>query len=365
MLGIKQALNAMNSRRQTIRYLTTPDNVRLAWAKSGNGPALVKAANWITHLEYDWESPVWHNWIDFLSGHFTTIRFDERGNGLSQHDVKDVSYPNWLPDLECVVDAAELSEPFILLGISQGSIAAVEFAVKYSERVSHLILYGGYARGINKRGHPDGEREYQAIVEFTELGWGRPNPIYRRLFTQRFLPKGTEEQMSWFDEHCATTTSPAMAAELLRSRVDVDITDQLEKVSVPTLVLHATKDHVAPLWCGQELAAGIPGAEFVQLDSWNHVLLEDEPAWQQFQDVVLEFAGAQRAHQAESFADLSERECEILAQIVAGKTNQEIGDALFISEKTVRNHITQIYSKLGVKTRAQAMVRARDDGFGR
>ncbi len=353
----------MNNRRQTVRYLTTKDNVRLAWARSGSGPPLVKAANWITHLEYDWESPVWHNWIEFLSSNFTTIRFDERGNGLSQHDVEDVSYPRWLPDLESVIEAAQLTEPFVLLGISQGSIAAVEYAAKYPERVSHLVLYGGYARGVNQRGDSKTEREYQAIVEFTELGWGRSNPIYRRLFTQRFLPRGSEEQLAWFDEHCATTTSPAMAARLLRSRMEVDIRDVLPEVKVPTLVAHAKKDHVSPAWCGQELAANIPDAEFVQLDSWNHVLLGDEPAWQHFQDAVLEFTGVGKTQDNATFAGLSDRESEILAHIVAGKTNKEIGESLFISDKTVRNHLTRIYEKLGVKTRAQALVKALEGGY--
>lgn len=353
----------MNSRKQTVRFCTTPDQVRLAWARSGTGPTLVKAANWITHLEYDWESPVWNHWINFLSDHFTVIRFDERGNGLSQHDVEDVNYPLWLPDLETVVDAAGLTEPFVLLGISQGSVAAIEFAVKYPERVSHLVIYGGYARGLGQRNDDKAHREYQAIVEFTELGWGRANPIYRRLFTQRFLPEGNEEQLAWFDEHCGTTTSPAMAAKLLRSRFDVNVADKLAQVNVPTLIMHCKNDHVAPLYCGQELAAEIPGAEFIQLDSCNHVLMADELAWQHFQDAMLEFTGARSAQQSGVFDSLSERENEILALIVAGKTNKEIGETLFISDKTVRNHITPIYEKLGVKTRAQAIVKALEAGL--
>lgn len=354
----------MDSPRQTVRYVTADDGVRLAWAHCGEGPTLVKAANWITHLEYDWESPIWHHWVKFLSRHFSMVRYDERGNGLSQRDPGDVSFPNWLPDLEKVVDSAGLTEPFVMLGISQGAMASIQYAARYPEKVSHLVIYGGYARGHGERGDSEGMREYQAIVELTELGWGRSDPIYRRLFTKRFMPEGSEEQLSWFDQHCATTTDARMAAELLRSRIKADVSDLLSRIEVPTLVLHANRDRVAPFHCGQEIAAGIPGAQFVQLESCNHVLLESEPAWERFQDEVLQFTGVKAAGVRGTLAELSERENDILAHIVAGRTNQEIGDALFISEKTVRNHITSIFGKLGVKTRAQAMVRAREEGFG-
>jgi len=353
----------MNSHRQIIRYVTTDDHVRLAWAYSGQGPPLVKAANWITHLEYDWESPVWRHWIEFLSQHFSLIRYDERGNGMSQHDVADVTEKHWLPDLETVIGVARPEAPFALLGISQGAVAAIQYAAKYPERVSQLIIYGGYARGWDRRGSAEAKREMRAMIEFTELGWGRAEPIYRRLFTRRFLPDGAEEQLAWFDAHCTTTTNPTMAAKLLRSRGPVDVRDLLSTIESPTLVIHARGDLVTPLRYGQEIAAAIANAQFVQLDSRNHILLDDEPAWARFKEVVLEFTGAKSRVAKGVFESLSERENEILAQILAGKTNQEIGDTLFISEKTVRNHITRIYGKLGVKTRAQAMVRAREQGF--
>lgn len=356
-------MHLMNSQRQIVRYVTTADAVRLAWARSGQGSPLVKAANWITHLDYDWESPVWRHWIEFLSQHFSLIRYDERGNGLSQHDIEDVTDRHWLSDLEAVIDVARPKTPFALLGISQGAIAAIQFAARYPERVSQLIIYGGYARGWARRGSPEIQREMRAMIEFTELGWGRQDPIYRRLFTRRFLPEGSEEQLAWFDEHCATTTTPGMAAKLLRSRGPIDVTGLLGNVRSPTLVIHARNDAVTPLTYGQEIAAGIPNAQFVQLDSRNHILLESEPAWARFKELTLEFTDVGGLSAARGFAELSERENEILAQLVTGKTNREIGDALFISEKTVRNHITNIYGKLGVKTRAQAMVRAREQGF--
>jgi len=349
--------------QQTIRFVTTDDNVRLAWAWSGAGPTLVRAATWITHLEYDWESPVWRHWVRFFSEHFHLLRYDERGSGLSQHQIDDLSAANWRGDLESVIAAAAPEKPFVLFGISQGASTSVRYALKHPEHVSHMVLYGGYAQGWGMRDDPDRAREFQALVDLAELGWGRPDPLYRRLFTKRFLPEGSEEQLAWFDELCAKTTRPAMAAQLLRERGGVDVREQLPKVRVPTLVIHAREDQVSPLSQGQTLAAGIPGAEFVQVDSPNHILLEHEPAWQRFREVVLEFTGVRSKAEDALFESLSEREREILANLCSGLTNAAIGKALFISEKTVRNHITRIFEKLGVANRSQAIVVARDKGF--
>lgn len=353
----------MPAASQTIRYLNTRDGVRLAWAASGSGPTLVKAANWITHLEYDWQSPVWRHWVTFLSEHFTTIRYDERGCGLSQREVDDVSSATWLPDLEDIVAAAQPEGPFALLGISQGACAAIEYAVRHPDRVSHLILYGAYARGWAARGDPVQVREGNARADFTELGWGRPNPLYRRLFTHRFLPAGSEEQLRWMDELCTRTVSPAMAARLMRSRGQADVMASLGQVRVPTLVLHADQDHAVPASEGQKIAAGIPHAQYVPLSSHNHILLEDEPAWNAFKNAVLDFTGVRTRAQDARFDALTHRERAILERICAGLTNAETGKALFISEKTVRNHLTRIFEKLGVSNRAQAIVVARDSGF--
>jgi pimeloyl-ACP methyl ester carboxylesterase/DNA-binding CsgD family transcriptional regulator len=353
--------------QQTVRFVTTPDQVRLAWAQCGaaapSAPAMVKAANWITHLEYDWASPVWRHWVSFLCEHFQLLRYDERGSGLSQQEVADVSSANWLPDLEAVIDAARPAEPFVLLGISQGACASIAYTVKHPEKVSHLVLYGGYVKGWALRENPDHVREYSALVDFADLAWGRPDPLYRRLFTTRFLPQGSEEQLQWFDELCAKTVRPSMAGRLLRSRGTADAEDLLGQVRVPTLVVHARGDLVSPISQGQQLAAGIPGAQFVQVDSPNHILLEHEPAWQRFQEAVLDFTGVKARGEAQVFDDLAPREREILAKLVGGLTNTEIGKALFISEKTVRNQLTRIFDKLGVANRAQAIVFARDHGF--
>ena len=355
----------MSQARQRIRFLRTSDGVRLAWAEAGTGPPLVKAANWLTHLEYEWESPLWRHWIQFFSSRFRFIRYDERGCGMTDWDVDEFSVDRWVTDLEDVIDAAAPDGKSILLGISQGAAACIGYAVRHPERVSRMILYGAYARGYSHRENPRAEREYRAIIEVIRLGWGKENPSFRQIFTSRFIPEGTPEQLAWFNELCRKTVSPDMAARLLEERANINVSDLLEKVRVPTLVIHAREDNVVPLSEGRLLAAGIPDAQFVELDSKNHILLEEEPAWSRFQESVLDFAGIAVAPGGEdaAFSALSPREREVLALISEGLGNAEIGERLSISEKTVRNHISSVYDKLGVWTRAQAMVFARDHGF--
>ncbi len=350
--------------RQRIRYVLTPDGVKVAWAEVGKGPLLVKAANWLTHLEYDWESPVWRHWTRFMAGNFRAVRYDERGCGMTDWDVADLSSERWVDDLEAVADSIEPREPMILLGISQGAAACIAYAVRHPERVSHLVLYGGYSRGILRRGDQRAERAYAAIVELAQLGWGSSNPAFRQVFTSRFVPDASEEQIGWFNELCRKTTSPEIAARLLNTRAQVDIVDLLPQVRTPTLVLHARHDVVTPFDEGRRLAAGIPGAQFVSLESGNHVLLETEPAWERFQEAMLEFVGLSRpVGEDAAFAALSPREREILALLTEGLGNAEIAARLSLSEKTVRNHVSKLFDKLGVWTRAQAIVLARDRGF--
>jgi pimeloyl-ACP methyl ester carboxylesterase/DNA-binding CsgD family transcriptional regulator len=350
---------------QRIRYLRTTDDVQLAWAEAGTGPCLIKASHWLSHLEYEWESPVWRHWIRFFADHFYFLRWDERGCGMSDWNVGELSFERWIQDLEAVIAAAAAPKPFALLGISSGAAVSVAYAARHPEHVSHLLLYGGYARGWAHRGTPGGEREYYAIVELARAGWGRDNPAFRQVFTSRFLPGGTEEQVAWLNELCRKTTTGELAGELLLARAQVDVTGEMGQVRTPTLVIHARDDAVCPIKEGRIMAAGIPGAQFVELDSKNHILLENEPAWDRFKDVVLDFMGlpAPRAGEDPAFGSLSPREREVLVLITEGLGNAEIGERLSISEKTVRNHISNVFDKLGVWTRAQAIVFARDRGF--
>ncbi len=356
---------SMKKNVQRIRYLRTTDGVQLAWAEMGSGPTLVKTANWMTHLEFEWDSPVWRHWIRFLTDNYRYIRHDERGCGMTDWNVGDLSLTRWIEDLEAVVDAAGVPEPFALLGISQGAATCVGYALKHPERVSHLILYGGYARGSYKRNDPDRELMYRAMIDLVRLGWGSENPSFRQVFTSRFIPGGTDEQLGWFNDLCRKTTSPEIAARLLESRASIDVTDLLPKIQTPTLVLHSRDDDVVPISEGRILASAIPNAQFIELDSKNHVLLESEPAWKRFCEEVLEFTGGKAVADGEdpAFADLSKREREVLSLISEGLSNAEIGDRLSISEKTVRNHVSKLFDKLGVWTRAQAIVFARDRGY--
>jgi pimeloyl-ACP methyl ester carboxylesterase/DNA-binding CsgD family transcriptional regulator len=350
---------------QSIRYLKTRDGVRLAWTAAGRGPLLIKAGNWLSHLNYDRESPVWRHWMEFLTDHYRLTRYDERGSGMSDWDASDLSPQRWVEDLEAVVDASGPAEPFILLGISQGAATAIMYAARHPQRVARLILYGGYARGWDHTPDLDGYRRHRAIVDLARLGWGTDNPVFRQLFTAQFVPEASPQQIEWFNELCRRTTTPELATRLFRARGQVDVRALLPLVRAPTLVLHARHDEMVPFDAGKYLAAEIPSAEFVQLDSRNHILLPDEPAWERFKDAVLEFTGHPRSATAEDplLAKLSPRERQILAAVVAGKNNSQIGAALFVSEKTVRNSLTRVFEKLGVRTRTQAAVLARDWQF--
>jgi len=351
--------------RQRVRYLRSRDGIQLAWADAGQGPALVKAANWLTHLEYEWESPVWQHWIRFFSDHFRFIRYDERGCGMSERAGGDLTVDRWVGDLEDIIDAASPAQPFALLGISQGAAMCIAYAVRYPERVSHLLLYGAYARGVNRRGDPARATEYHAIIDLVRAGWSRDNPAFRRVFTSRFIPGGTDEQLRWFDDLCLKTTTGPIAAQLLEARAQVDVSGLLDQVRVPTLVMHGRDDAIVPIGEGRLLAERIPGAQFVELDSANHVLLEAEPAWDRFREAALDFLGGRTAAAGEdsAFATLSPREREVFSLMTDGLSNAEIGERLGISEKTVRNHVSSVFDKLGVWTRAQAIVFARDRGF--
>jgi class 3 adenylate cyclase/pimeloyl-ACP methyl ester carboxylesterase len=270
--------------QQRISYCRTRDGVRLAWARAGQGPCLVKAANWMNHLQYDWESPTWRHVFRGLSRRHTLIRYDARGNGMSDWDVGDLSVNAWVDDLETVVDAAGV-DVFPLLGISQGCAISIAYAVRHPERVSHLVLYGGFALGGKKRSPSERERR-EAMTTLIRLGWGMDNPSFRQLFTGLFIPGATHEQADDFNELQRRTTSPECAARYFDVVGDLDITDLLAKVKAPTLVMHVRGDLMVPFEAGRQMAAGIPGSHFIALQGQNHMFLEHEPASDRFFDEV-------------------------------------------------------------------------------
>ena len=267
--------------RQEIRYCTTSDDVRLAYATIGDGPPLVKASNWLTHLDFEWDSPIWRHWYSALSLHHCLVRYDERGNGMSQRDVPDVSFDTWVRDLETVVDAAGLDR-FPLLGISRGGSIAIAYAVKHPERVTHLVLYGAFARGWNHYASPKELEGRRALRSLVRLGWGLNNPAFCKTFTCRFIPEATPEHEKWFDELQRVSTSPENAARLMERADDVDVRPLLSRVKTPTLVVHCDRDQQIVPERGHELAAAIAGARYVSLPSANHLMLEEEPAWALF-----------------------------------------------------------------------------------
>ena len=273
---------------QKIQFCRAHDGVRIAYAMSGTGPPLVKPANWLTQLEYDWNSPVWRHWLNALGREHTLIRYDERGCGLSDHDVADVSFEAWVRDLEAVADAERLDR-FPILGISQGCAVAIAYAVRHPERVSKLVLYGGYAVGRNQwRVLPQQELEAALLRNMMRIGWGLDNPAFRQVWGNLFVPDGTPEQHRWFDD--LTRTMPMEnALRIVELTHYIDVREQAAAVHVPTLVLHARGDAAVPFEMGRRLAALIPGARFVSLDSRNHVLLEHEPAWAHFVQEVSAF----------------------------------------------------------------------------
>jgi DNA-binding winged helix-turn-helix (wHTH) protein/pimeloyl-ACP methyl ester carboxylesterase len=267
--------------RQEIRYCTTRDGVRLAYATTGSGTPLVKASNWLTHLDFEWGSPIWRHWYAELSRHHRLVRYDERGNGMSQRDVGDVSFDTWVRDLETVVDAAGLDR-FPLLGISRGGSIAIAYAVKHPERVTHLVLYGAFAAGLNHYGTPRQLEARRALTSLMRLGWGLNNPAFCKTFTCRFIPEATPEHEKWFDELQRVSTSPENAARLMERDDDIDVRPLLSQVTTPTLVIHCDRDHAVEPEMGRELAAAIPGARYVSLPGVNHLMLEGERAWELF-----------------------------------------------------------------------------------
>ncbi len=335
---------------QHVRFCTAPDGVRLAYAVNGRGPPIVRAATWLTHLGFDWESPVWRHWLAALASGHTLVRYDERGCGLSDRELGELSVDTWVADLQAVVDAAGVDR-FCLLGISQGAAVAIAYAARHPERLSQLVLYGGFVRG--RRLRQPGERLlHEALLSAIRAGWTDPNPTFRHVFSMLFLPHGTPEQMAWYDELQRRTTSAANAARLYDARGDIDVAALAPRVTTPTLVLHARDDRVVPVGEGRLLASLIPHARLVVLDSANHILLADEPAWPRFLAELNAFLGSGDEVAEPALDDLSPRELEVLACVAAGLGNDAIATRLSISVRTVERHLSNIYAKLRVTGKA-------------
>ncbi len=351
---------------QSIRFCQSTDGVRIAYARHGQGVPLVISTCWLSHLEYDLESPVWRHWVNGMAEIATTIRYDERGFGLSDWEVPDFAFESRISDLEAVIDAAGFDR-FALLGMSQGGPTAIAYAVRHPERVTRLLLHGSYTASLGPT-KESAELE-DAFTRMIEVGWARPEGRFRRVFTDMLMPGASPEQMSWVDDLMRMSTSTANAVAFREQRRDVDVGALLAQISVPTLVLHARGDQMNDFSEGRRLAAEIPDARLVTLESANHVLLEDEPAWPVFRREVDEFlepdrrngsgpvpsgAGPESATARRDLLDpLTTREREVLRLVAAGQDNREIAAGLTLSIRTVERHLQTIYRKLELSGSAQ------------
>jgi pimeloyl-ACP methyl ester carboxylesterase/DNA-binding CsgD family transcriptional regulator len=349
--------------RQEIRFCTAPDGVRLAYATAGTGPFIVRVANYFTHLELDWESAVWRHWLEALASDYTLIRYDLRGSGLSDRGVDNLSLDIWVEDLKTVVDKAGLTR-FPLIGLCQGGAIAVAFAARYPERVSSLVLYDSYVKGAFADGAPPQTRaDAEALARMIEVGWGRDIAAFREVFANLLMPDASPQRARELAELQRCAATPEDACRLWEAFHTIDISEQATRVAAPTLVFHVLGDAMIPFEEGRRLAALIPRARFVPLEGRNHILLETELAWQTFLLEVKLFLEPDTP--VTPFHNLTEREREVLNLIAQGLSNDAIAERLMRSPATVRNHITSIFSKLGVKDRAQAIVEAREAGLGR
>lgn len=351
----------MSHSRQQIRFCTSSDGVNLAYAVAGKGIPLLRAPHWITHLEHD--GPVWGHMYDELMRRFTLIRFDQRGCGLSDRDVTDISFEAWINDMEAVADAAGL-ERFAILGVSQGAALAAAYAARHPNRVSHLILYGGYAHGWSEQDLDPADREkLETLGKLIELGWSGWDASLRQVFTAQLMPEASAEQARALNDLMRISASTAMAMQIYHAFNALDVRTEAPLVRCPTLALHARGDLRVPFEDGRKLASLIPAARFLPLDSPNHLLLKGEPALSSFLDAIDDFI--RPANPVPAFAQLTQRENTVLEHVAQGLDNAQIAARLSLSEKTIRNYLVAILDKLQVETRAQAIVQAREAGFGK
>jgi pimeloyl-ACP methyl ester carboxylesterase/DNA-binding CsgD family transcriptional regulator len=333
---------------QQVRFCRGKDGVRLAYAIHGSGPPLVIVSCWLSHLQHDWQSPVWRHFLEDLGAFATVVRYDERGFGMSDWDVTDFSLEARLEDLEAIIDATGL-ERFALLGMSGGSAVALAYAIAHPEPITRLVLYGTVCgEPVVKEG--DALAEEETFRSMIRVGWAKEDPVFRRVFTTIFIPDATEEQMSWFDDIQRMCTSPENAVASRIGRQAVDIAADLPRITAPTLVLQATGDRANSFDNAVTVSGAISGARLVALDSRNHILLADEPAWAIFRDEVEAFLASDRAMTPrgdEPGLDiLSPRELEVLGAAADGLSNDAIAERLGLSVRTVERHLSNVYGKL-------------------
>jgi pimeloyl-ACP methyl ester carboxylesterase/DNA-binding CsgD family transcriptional regulator len=350
--------------QRDIRFCKSSDGVELAMGLYGRGPPLIKAATWLSHIELERASPFDRQLIETFAPEFRYVTYDARGCGLSQRRVEEVSFEAWVRDLEAVVDALGL-QTFPLLGISQGAAVSVAYAARHPERVSRLILLGGFATSYFSTGKSDPAvvEEAQTLLKIVELGWGSARPAFRQVFVSKFMPDATAEQWREFDALQKATVAPEMAVRYLQTMYSINIKDLAPQVRCPVLALHMKGDQLIYFDQGRRLAASIPGARFVPLEGNNHIPLPHEPAWTVFANEVSRFLGVkQNEASGASRVSLTPRQRDVLARVARGQTDKQIARDLHLSPRTIEMHVAGAMKALGAKSRAEAVAKSSEHG---
>lgn len=350
-------------RDDEVRFCESFDGTRIAYAARGDGPPVILLPSWLSHLEFQRRSVAWGPFLTALSDGYRLIRYDPRGCGLSDQDPSDLSFESWVRDLGALVGHLGLGQ-FSLVGVCQGGAVAIEYAARTPGRVSHLVLFGTYARGRDKRGDIPLERERaKVMLEMIRLGWGSEDHAFSTAFAKQFQPEGEAGHLRSWCELQRRAATPERAVALTRIMFDIDIRTALGIIGCPTFVIHANRDAVVPVQEGRLLARSIPKARYLELDSPNHFMRTNEPAWTQFVAALHDFLPAKK-NDAGVWKLLTERERDVVEYLACGFENRRIATQLGISEKTVRNHVSHIFATLDVPTRPQLIVAARQAGFG-
>jgi pimeloyl-ACP methyl ester carboxylesterase len=352
----------MAATKPALQFARLPSGARLAWARSGRGPVLVRVAHWLTHVEHEWDSRIWHPWVARLSSFSTLVRYDERGYGFSDAAPTEREGAICLEDLAAVAQQAVPSGPMALLGVSGAAPIALAYAAQHPQRVSRIILLGGYLVGQLAREHnTEATAYFEATLKLMELGWGRNQAEVQQFFTQRLVPEASPAEMDSLNELQRLACNGVQAAAFMRTRARLDVRALAAQVQCPVLVLHAQGDRIVPLSSGRELAASLPRARFEVLSTQNHLPTPGSPAFEHLMTAIQGFLAEDGAAAPPA---LTPRERQLCAYVAKGLDNAQLAAHLGLSEKTVRNMLSLLYAKLGVEGRSQAVVRTQALGFG-